>query len=124
MVSKDQVLAGDWFLLRNEIAVQSDGHRGSKLDGYSRFWSKLAVLGAYWAAERADDETVRLHLTEDIELQGFKEDLSFKPDRAFKRELLSRCDWEEVVRQVFYDDDTRQLSLFTDLNLDDESENN
>lgn len=112
------MLAGDWFLLRSEIATQRGGDRENILDGYSRFWCKHAVLGAYWAAERIEDEAVRLHLTEDVELQGFTEDLSFRPDRAFKRQLLSKCNWEEVVRQVFFDHGTRQLSLFDDLSFD------
>ena len=112
MITKADVLEGDWRLLRIEISEHGDGEREDVYDGYSRFWCKEAVLGAYWIAERVEETTVRLHLTEDIELEGFRESLSFKPDRAFKKELLSRCDWEEVVRQVFDTEDTRQLSLF------------
>ena len=118
MVSKAQVLEGNWVLLRNEIAVQSGAGQLNMLDGYSRFWCKHAVLGAYWAAELIEDTIVRLHLTEDIELEGFKEAISFTPDRAFKRELLSKCNWGEVVRQIFPRDDVRQLSLFTDQDID------
>ena len=122
MVSKAEVLAEEWFLLRSEITRQSDIEQADMLDGYSRFWCKHAVLGAYWVAERVEDTTVRLHLTEDIELEGFKEALSFKPDRAFKRELLLRCNWEEVVREVFSLDDTRQLSLFGDVKSGEEED--
>lgn len=108
------MLEGDWQLLRIEISEHGDGEREDVFDGYSRFWCKQAVLGAYWIAERVEETTVRLHLTEDIELVGFRDPLSFKPDRAFKKELVSRCNWEEVVRQIFPGEDTRQMSLFED----------
>jgi hypothetical protein len=112
LVSKAEVLGGDWKLLRIEISEHEDHDGVEALDGYSRFWCKEAVLGAYWMAEKVEETKIRLHLTEEIELVGFKEALSFEPDTAFKRELLSLCDWEEVVRQIFPVDEARQLSLF------------
>ena len=54
----------------------------------------------------------------DIELEGFEEPLSFEPDSEFKRDLLSRCNWEEVVQQMFVEEPERQLSLFEE--VDDE----
>ena len=67
MVSKAEVLAEEWFLLRSEITGQNDIEQANTLDGYSRFWCKHAVLGAHWVAERVEDATVRLHLAEDVE---------------------------------------------------------
>ena len=112
MVSKTEVLDADWRLLRIEIAEHDDGSEVEAYDGYSRFWSKEAVLGAYWIAEKVEETRIRLHLTEDIELEGFRDPLDFTPDIDFKRELLSRCDWEEVVHQIFPAEEERQLSLF------------
>ncbi len=114
MVSKAEVLGADWRLLRIEIAERDDGNEPEAFDGYSRFWSKEAVLGAYWVAEKVEETQVRLYLTEDIELEGFKSPLDFTPDIEFKRELLSRCNWEEVVQQIFPTEQERQLSLFED----------
>ncbi len=116
MVSKSDVLEADWQLLRIEISGHDELGELDTFDGYSRFWCKQAVLGAYWVAERVSDTKVRLHLTDDIELEGFKESLSFTPDTEFKRELLSRCDWEEVIREIFPEEDENsdQLSLFDD----------
>lgn len=116
MVSKADVLDAEWKLLRIEISEHDEAGDVDVFDGYSRFWSKQAVLGAYWVAERVGETKVRLHLTEDIELEGFHEALSFKPDVEFKRELLARCDWELVVRQIFSEEEenTAQLSLFDD----------
>ena len=81
-------------------------------DGYSRFWFKQAVLGAYWVAQKIGETKIRIHLTDDIELEGFEEALSFSPDREFKQELLAKCDWEEVITQILPEQDTRLLSLF------------
>ena len=123
MISKSDVLDADWKLLRIEISEHDDSGGLDTFDGFSRFWSKQAVLGAYWIAERVDDTRVRLHLTDDIELEGFKEALSFTPDTEFKRELLSRCDWEEVIREIFPEEEenTAQLSLFeTEAEKDDD----
>ena len=106
------MLAGKWQLLRIEISEHEESGEVNGFDGYSRFWCKEAVLGAYWVAEIVDDTKVKLYLTEDVELEGFKEALSFEPDGEFKRELLSRCNWEEVVRQLFPEEPERQLSLF------------
>ncbi|MFT7222292.1 MAG: hypothetical protein ACI8Z1_003917 [Candidatus Azotimanducaceae bacterium] len=39
-------------------------------------------------------------MTDDIELEGFEAPLSFTPDSEFKYELLSLCQWKEVVRQI------------------------
>lgn len=117
MVSKTEVLDGDWQLLRIEVTDHEDVDGCEAFDGYSRFWCKQAVLGAYWVVERVGETKIRIHLTEDIELEGFTEPLSFKPDQEFKRELLARCNWEEVVRQIFPEDqpveiNTSQLPLF------------
>lgn len=122
MISKNDVLAGDWQLLRIEIAEHDNDSGIEAYDGYSRFWCKQAVLGAYWVAEKVEDRTVRIHLTEDIELEGFREKLSFRPDRQFKRELLAKCNWDEVVRQVFHAEDARQLSLFDGGSADTDEE--
>lgn len=118
MVSKSEVLAGKWQLLRIEISEHDEPGEITGFDGYSRFWCKEAVLGTYWVAELVGDTKVKIHLTEDIELEGFKEALSFEPDNEFKRELLSRCNWEEVVRQLFPEEPERHLSLFE--GVDDE----
>ena len=120
MVSKVDVLSGDWVLLRVEVADRA--LYDDMLDGYSRFWCKQAVLGTYWVAERVADNRVRLHLQEDIELEGFSEALTFEPDRAFKRELLSKFNWEEVVSQAFPAEDATQMSLFSDLPPDEEED--
>ena len=113
MVSKTEVLDGDWQLLRIEISeCEDDTIEAEAYDGYSRFWCKEAVLGTYWIAEKIGDVSVRIHLTEEIELEGFKEPLSFTPDRIFIHELLERCNWEEVVRQIFPTEKSGQLSLF------------
>lgn len=118
MVSKSEVLAGEWQLLRIEVSEHDESAEPAGFDGYCRFWCKEAVLGTYWVAELVDDTRVRIHLSEDVELEGFKEPLSFEPDSEFKRELLSRCNWEEVVRQLFPEEPERQLSLFE--GVDDE----
>lgn len=119
MVSKIAVLEGDWRLLRIEIAEcaeESDAFEA--FDGYSRFWCKEAVLGTYWMAEQIEENAIRIHLTDDIELEGFSEPLSFVPDRAFIHELLLKCNWEEVIRQIFPTEQSGQLSLFD--GVDDE----
>jgi len=118
MVSKTEVLNADWRLLRIEIAEHDGGSELEAFDGYSRFWSKEAVLGAYWIAEKVEETRIRLHLTEDIKLEGFRDPLDFEPDTEFKRELLSRCNWEEVVQQIFPEEEERQLSLFEDQPLE------
>ena len=112
MVTKTEVLDGDWQLVRVEVAPHDEEGVTEAFDGYSRFWCKQAVLGTYWVAEKLEGSTIRIHLTEDIELVGFREPLSFVPDAAFKRELLARCDWAEVVREVFPDEEAQQLNLF------------
>lgn len=112
MITKSDLLTSDWKLLRMEVYEQGDNVDASSFDGYSRFWCKEAVLGAYWVAERKSESTLDIQLTDDVELEGFREALSFRPDSRFKRELLDRCAWEEPIRQVFRPDDTRQLSLF------------
>lgn len=118
MVSKADVLDADWRLLRIEIAEHDASSEFEAFDGYSRFWSKEAVLGAYWIAEKIEETRIRLHLTEDIELEGFRDPLDFVPDTDFKRELLSRCNWEEVVQQIFPAEQERQLSLFENKELE------
>ena len=112
MVTKSDLLASDWTLLRVEVSEHDGDMDVDAVDGYSRFWCKQAVLGAYWVAEKSPGSSLNIHLTEDVELEGFKEALSFQADGRFKRELLDKCGWEEVVRQVFQSDDSRQLSLF------------
>lgn len=81
-------------------------------DGCIRFWSKAAVLGVYWTAEKVDERSVRNQMTDDIELERFEAPLSFAPDSEFKYEWLSQCQWEEVVRQISPDESSGQLSLF------------
>ncbi len=112
MITKSDLLSSDWKLLRMEVFEHRDGLGSSTFDGYSRFWCKEAVLGAYWIVEQSDSSTVDIRLTDDVELEGFREELSFRPDSTFKRELLDYCAWEEPIRQVFRPDDARQLSLF------------
>ena len=115
MVTKTEVLEAEWKLLRIEISEHGDENGVAAFDGYSRFWCKKAVLGAYWIAEQIDENRVRLHLTDDIELEGFRQPLSFVPDTDFKRELLQQCDWDLVIRQIFPEEpekDERQLTLF------------
>lgn len=118
MVDKSEVLAGKWQLLRVELSEPDEPGEAKGFDGYSRFWCREAVLGAYWVAEIVDSTRVKIHLNEDIELEGFEEPLSFEPDSEFKRDLLSRCNWEEVVQQMFVEEPERQLSLFE--GVDDE----
>ena len=118
MVDKSEVLAGKWQLLRVELSEPDEPGEAKGFDGYSRFWCREAVLGAYWVAEIVDSTRVKIHLNEDIELEGFEEPLSFEPDSEFKRDLLSRCNWEEVVQQMFVEEPERQLSLFEE--VDDE----
>ena len=112
------MLAGKWQLLRVELSEPDEPGEAKGFDGYSRFWCREAVLGAYWVAEIVDSTRVKIHLNEDIELEGFEEPLSFEPDSEFKRDLLSRCNWEEVVQQMFVEEPERQLSLFE--GVDDE----
>jgi len=50
-------------------------------------------------------------MTDDIELERFEAPLSFTPDSEFKYELFSQCQWEEVVRLIFPDESSGQLSL-------------
>ena len=104
--------------MRVEISEHDEIDGIESFDGYSRFWCKQAVLGVYWIAESIEQAKVRIHLTEDIELEGFQEALSFQPDLEFKKELLTRCDWEEVVQQIFPRNPPGQLSLFE--GIDDE----
>ena len=118
MVDKSEVLAGKWQLLRVELSEPDEPGEFEGFDGYSRFWCREAVLGAYWVAEIVDSTRVKIHLNENIELEGFEEPLSFEPDSEFKRDLLSRCNWEEVVQQMFVEEPERQLSLFE--GVDDE----
>jgi hypothetical protein len=118
LVDKSEVLAGKWRLLRIELSEHDESGEVKGFDGYSRFWCRQAVLGTYWVAEIVDATRVKIHLNEDIELEGFEEALSFEPDSEFKRQLLSRCNWEEVVQQMFPEKPERQLSLFE--GVDDE----
>jgi hypothetical protein len=118
LVDKSEVLAGKWQLLRVELSEPDEPGEFEGFDGYSRFWCREAVLGTYWVAEIVDSTRVKIHLNEDIELEGFEEPLSFEPDSEFKRDLLSRCNWEEVVQQMFVEEPERQLSLFEE--VDDE----
>jgi hypothetical protein len=118
LVDKSEVLAGKWQLLRVELSEPDEPGEAKGFDGYSRFWCREAVLGAYWVAEIVDSTRVKIHLNENIELEGFEEPLSFEPDSEFKRDLLSRCNWEEVVQQMFVEEPERQLSLFE--GVDDE----
>lgn len=118
MISKEEVLNADWRLLRIELAEHEEDGEFEAFDGYSRFWSKEAVLGVFWVAEKIDDTSIRLHLTEEIELEGFRHPLDFKPDTEFKQELLARCNWEEVVQQIFPAEQERQLALFENQEAD------
>lgn len=123
MVSRAEVLAAEWKLLRVEISAHDDSSGIEAYDGFSRFWSKQAVLGAYWVAERLDDATIRLHVTDDLELEGFQEALSFEPDDLFKQELLASFNWDEIIQEVFPVVEKRpHLTLVKDAAIDNRTE--
>jgi hypothetical protein len=72
LVDKSEVLAGKWRRLWIELVLHDESGEVKGFDGYSWFWCKEAVLGTYRVAEIVDGTTVKIHLTEDIELEGLK----------------------------------------------------
>ncbi len=117
-VSEAELLASRWQLLRIEIYETDVADMGRDvIDGYSRYWCQEAILGVYWIAESAAGN-VDIQLTGEIELEGFRAELGFRPDSRFKEMLLDRCDWQGIVREVLNFEEEKQLPLFE--GVDDE----
>ncbi len=103
----------EWVELRTELHEWDDC--GDEVLGYeclTRYWCREAVFEVYWVAEKAAGEDFSVYLTDDLQLAGFKQRLSYQPTLNWKRTLATKLGWHERAKDILRELSGTQLELF------------
>lgn len=99
----EQLTTCEWKELRTELHEWDDWEEVDGFDCLTRYWCPEAVFEIYWVAEREDENTFSVYLTEDLLLAGFKTELTYQPSLEWKRALAVRLGWQQRAKNILRD---------------------